>query len=118
MIERAIEKFLFASRWLLAPFFIALALALLVLVAKMALAFYEFFLHAWSASEADVVLSILGLVDLTLLGSLLVIMIFSGYENFVSRIDPAQHADWPEWRVSVTVSVSRYASVSIGSTSV
>ena len=61
MIERAIEKFLFANRWLLAPFFIALALALVVLLAKMALAFYEFFLHAWSASEADVILSILGL---------------------------------------------------------
>ena len=101
MIERAIEKFLFASRWLLAPFFIALALALLVLLGKMALAFYEFFRHAWSATEADVILSILGLVDLTLLGSLLVIMIFSGYENFVSRIDAAQHADWPEWMAKI-----------------
>jgi len=101
MIERAIEKFLFASRWLLAPFFIALALALLVLLGKMALPFYEFFLHAWSATEADVILSILGLVDLTLLGSLLVIMIFSGYENFVSRIDAAQHADWPEWMAKI-----------------
>jgi uncharacterized protein (TIGR00645 family) len=101
MIERAIEKFLFASRWLLAPFFIALALALLVLLVKMVLAFYEFILHVGSASEADVILSILGLVDLTLLGSLLVIMIFSGYENFVSRIDPAQHADWPEWMAKI-----------------
>lgn len=101
MIERLIEKFLFASRWLLAPFFIALALALLVLLVKMVVAFYEFTLHALSASEADVILSILGLVDLTLLGSLLVIMIFSGYENFVSRIDPAQHADWPEWMAKI-----------------
>jgi len=100
-IEHVMETVLFASRWLLAPFFIALALALLVLLAKMLVAFYEFTLHAWSASEVDVILSILGLVDLTLLGSLLVIIIFSGYENFVSRIDPAQHADWPEWMVKI-----------------
>jgi uncharacterized protein (TIGR00645 family) len=101
MLERLIEKFLFASRWLLAPFFIALALALLVLLIKVVFAFYEFTLHAWSATEAEVILGILGLVDLTLLGSLLVITIFSGYENFVSRIDPAQHADWPEWMAKI-----------------
>jgi uncharacterized protein (TIGR00645 family) len=101
MIERLIENFLFASRWFLAPFFIALTLALLILLAKMCIVFYEFTLHAWSASEVDVILSILGLIDLTLIGSLLVIIIFSGYENFVSRIDPAQHADWPEWMAKI-----------------
>jgi uncharacterized protein (TIGR00645 family) len=101
MFERAIEKFLFASRWVLAPFFIALALGLVVLLVKMVFAFYEFALHAWSASEAEVILGILGLVDLTLLGSLLVITIFSGYENFVSRIDAAEHADWPEWMAKI-----------------
>jgi uncharacterized protein UPF0114 len=80
MIERAIEKALFASRWLLAPFFIALALGLAVLLVKMGQAFYEFALHAWGGSESDAILGILGLIDLTLTGSLIVIVIFSGYE--------------------------------------
>ncbi|GAC1561635.1 MAG: TIGR00645 family protein [Beijerinckiaceae bacterium] len=101
MIERAIEKFLFASRWLLAPFFIALAFGLFVLLVKMGQAFVEFALHAWSGSESDAILSVLGLVDLTLTGSLLVIVIFSGYENFVSRINAAEHADWPEWMAKI-----------------
>jgi uncharacterized protein (TIGR00645 family) len=101
MIERAIEKFLFASRWLLAPFFIALALALFVLLLKMGQTFYEFALHAWGGSESDAILGILGLIDLTLTGSLIVIVIFSGYENFVSRIDAAEHADWPEWMAKI-----------------
>jgi uncharacterized protein (TIGR00645 family) len=101
MIERAIEKFLFASRWLLAPFFIALTLGLAVLLVKMGQAFYEFTLHAWSGTESDAILGILGLIDLTLTGSLIVIVIFSGYENFVSRIDAAEHADWPEWMAKI-----------------
>jgi uncharacterized protein (TIGR00645 family) len=101
MIERLIEKSLFASRWLLAPFFIALALGLVVLLAKMLQAFYEFALHAWAGSESNAILGILGLIDLTLTGSLIVIVIFSGYENFVSRIDAAEHADWPEWMAKI-----------------
>jgi uncharacterized protein (TIGR00645 family) len=101
MIERAIEKVLFASRWLLAPFFLALALTLLVLLLKTCYAVYEFLLHFWGASEPQIILSILGLVDLTLTGSLIVIVIFSGYENFVSRIDAADHKDWPEWMAKI-----------------
>ena len=101
MIERAIEKFLFASRWLLTPFFIALALSLLVLLVKMGQAFYEFALHAWAGTESDAILGILGLIDLTLTGSLIIIVIFSGYENFVSRIDAAEHPDWPEWMAKI-----------------
>ncbi len=52
---------------------------------------------ALTASEADIILGVLTLVDLTLTGSLIVIVIFSGYENFVSRIDAEEHKDWPEW---------------------
>ena len=96
MLERAIEKFLFASRWVLAPFFVLLALGLFVLLFKTLQAFYEFTLHIWSATEPQVILALLGLIDLTLTGSLIVIVIFSGYENFVSRIEAADHADWPE----------------------
>jgi uncharacterized protein (TIGR00645 family) len=97
MIERLLERFLFASRWLLAPFYVMLVLALVVLLVKAGQETIHFVLHALSATEADVILGVLALVDLTLTGSLIVIVIFSGYENFVSRIDPGDTEDWPEW---------------------
>ena len=101
MIERWVENILFASRWLLAPLFLGLAASLLVLVLKAGQAVWEIATHALTATESDVILHLLGLVDLTLTASLIVIVIFSGYENFVSRIDPGAHADWPEWMAKI-----------------
>lgn len=97
MIERLLERFLFASRWLLAPFYVMLVAALGVLLLKAAQELLHFVGHAFTATESDVILGVLALIDLTLTGSLIVIVIFSGYENFVSRIDPGQTEDWPEW---------------------
>ena len=97
MIERLLEKFLFSSRWLLAPFYVGLVVALAILLVKAMQELFHFVVHVVSASEADVILGVLTLVDLTLTGSLIVIVIFSGYENFVSRIEAADHKDWPEW---------------------
>lgn len=97
MIERALERFLFASRWLLAPFYVGLVISLGVLMLKALQELGHFILHAFSASESDIILGVLTLVDLTFTGSLIVIVIFSGYENFVSKIDQAQHKDWPDW---------------------
>ena len=96
-VETGIETFLFASRWFLAPFYIGLALAMALLLIKFMQEFWHIASHAFSATEADVILGVLALVDLTLTGSLLVIVVFSGYENFVSRIDHSHHRDWPEW---------------------
>jgi uncharacterized protein (TIGR00645 family) len=50
-----------------------------------------------TSSESDVILGVLALVDIALTASLLIIVIFSGYENFVSKIDHSGHTDWPEW---------------------
>ena len=61
----------------------------------------EFFLTARKASESDVILGVLSLVDITLTGTLILIVIFSGYENFVSKIDTSGHPDWPEWMSKV-----------------
>lgn len=96
-IKSSLEKLLFASRWLLTPLYVALALSLVVMAAKAMLAFVEAVPHAWEASESEVILQVLGLIDFTLTGSLIVIVIFSGYENFVSRIEQTEHKDWPEW---------------------
>jgi uncharacterized protein (TIGR00645 family) len=61
----------------------------------------EFVLKAPTLSESDAILGVLGLVDLTLTASLVLIVIFSGYENFVSRIDTTSHPDWPDWMTKV-----------------
>lgn len=96
-LERMTESLLFASRWLLAPFYVGLALSLVVLLLKFVQEFFHFAVMSITAKESDVILGVLTLVDLALTGSLLIIVIFSGYENFVSRVDHAQHRDWPEW---------------------
>jgi uncharacterized protein (TIGR00645 family) len=100
-IETALETVLFASRWLLAPFYLGLAIALAILMAKFGIEVAHLAAVAFKASESDVILGVLGLVDLTLTGTLLIIVIFSGYENFVSKIDHTGHKDWPEWMGSI-----------------
>ncbi len=96
-IEHALEKVLFASRWLLVPFYFGLVVALVALLYKALAEVWHLVSHITSATESDVILGVLSLVDLTLTGSLLIIVIFSSYENFVSRVDGAAHPDWPEW---------------------
>jgi uncharacterized protein (TIGR00645 family) len=97
MIIRVLERVLFASRWLLAPFYFALALGLLALLGKVGLRVYGLAVGFQSLNEAGVMLGVLAVVDLTLTGSLIVIVIISGYVNFVSRIDSGEHRDWPDW---------------------
>ena len=94
-VERAIELILVNSRWLLAPFYLGLAFSLLVLLYKFGAQFIALIMHLPGASEADVIVGVLGLVDVTLVGSLVVIVIFSGYENFVSKLAP----DEPTWQI-------------------
>jgi uncharacterized protein (TIGR00645 family) len=97
MIERWLEKILFSSRWLLAPIYLGLVVGLVALVVKDIQHIVHMVPNILNASESDLVLDILGLIDLSLTASLVIIVIFSGYENFVSRIVTAGHEDWPEW---------------------
>lgn len=101
MIEKFLERGIFASRWLLAPMYVGLVGALIVLMVKFVQALAEFALHAWSATESQAVLALLSLIDLTLAANLLLIVVFSGYENFVSKIDVGDHQDQPDWKGKV-----------------
>jgi uncharacterized protein (TIGR00645 family) len=87
MLERAIENVLYASRWILAPIYLGLSAGLVLLGIK----FFEEVLHALPSvltfKETDLVLLILSLVDMALVGGLLVMVMLSGYENFISSID-------------------------------
>ncbi len=89
-MERIIETLLPASRWILAPVYLGLSLGLLALGIKFFVELYHLFALLIDMSEADLVLRLLGLVDMVLVGGLIVMVMFSGYENFVSKID-AEH---------------------------
>jgi uncharacterized protein (TIGR00645 family) len=104
MIKRILERTLFASRWLLAPFYFALALALLALLAKGGQRVWELAVGFQGLGEAGLMLGVLAVVDLTLTASLIVIVIFSGYVNFISRVKASEHEDWPQWMASVDFS--------------
>ena len=97
MIERALENALYASRWLLAPIYIGLSLALLMLGLKFFQEVFHFMPIIFSTKEADLVLVILSLVDMALVGGLLVMVMLSGYENFVSAIDIKEGAEKLSW---------------------
>jgi len=97
LIRQSFEKLLFASRWLLAPFFLALVVALLALLARVGVRVYYLTAHFLTLSEDQVLLGALGVVDLTLAASLIVIVILSGYVNFVAPVDIEAHKDWPPW---------------------
>lgn len=95
--EQKLEAGIFASRWLLAPFFVGLIVAILVLLVKFMKELVSLVMGVWSPGEYDAVISILTLVDTALIASLLLIIIFSGYENFVSKIAVQGHEDRPAW---------------------
>jgi uncharacterized protein (TIGR00645 family) len=103
-VIRTFETLLFACRWLLAPFYVALVVALLELLGKVGVRAYGLVAQFVTDSEEDVILGALGIVDLTLTASLVVLVIFSGYANFVSRIDADDHPAWPRWMAEIDFS--------------
>ncbi len=100
-IERIIERGLFASRWLMAPIYIGLVLGLAMLVVSFSLELWHIASSLPELKPNDVVLALLALIDISLAGNLVLIVIFSGYENFVSKIDVGDHEDQPDWKGQV-----------------
>ena len=88
---------MYASRLLLAPIYMGLSLALFALFIKFFQELYHFIPFILELDESQLVLKLLSLVDLTLVGSLIVIVMFSGYENFVSRLDIGEATEKLEW---------------------
>ncbi len=102
--EHTLERALFASRWLMAPFYAGLVGALAILLYSFAVELLHFFMHIPELTADKAVLGVLALIDLSLAGNLLLIVIFSGYENFVSKFDLDDHEDRPEWQGTVDFS--------------
>jgi uncharacterized protein (TIGR00645 family) len=96
--EVLIEKIIFRSRWILAGFYLLLVATLFLVAIKFVKEFAHFAMIFWDATEAEFVTGVLEIVDKTLLGNLLILIIFSGYENFVSVIGAAKNStDRPKW---------------------
>ncbi len=100
-MEKFIERGLFMSRWILAPFYIGLIGALAMLLVTFAQELVHFVTHIQEMQAQDAILACLALIDISLAGNLIIIVVFSGYENFVSKIDVGDHEDAPSWKGKV-----------------
>jgi uncharacterized protein (TIGR00645 family) len=101
--EQAVELTIFHSRWLMAPFYLGLIVTIFLLFIKFAGLLFGYVININSMTDADVILAVLTLIDLAFTGNLVLIVIFSGYENFVSKIDTGDH-DRPDWMTKVDFS--------------
>jgi uncharacterized protein (TIGR00645 family) len=86
-MERLIEKLIYRSRWVLAPIYMGLSLAVVALTVKFFQELSHLLLDIWVLKEAEMILIVLSLVDISMVGGLLIMVMMSGYENFVSRLD-------------------------------
>lgn len=102
--EHSLERFMFASRWLLAPFYVGLVGAIALLIFKFAKEFIALLPVVLSGEGNQVMVGVLTLVDVVLVANLLLIIVFAGYENFVSKIDTGESEDRPEWMGHVSFS--------------
>jgi uncharacterized protein (TIGR00645 family) len=96
-LEEFLESFMFKSRWLLAPFYIGLVAANALLLVKFAKEFIKLIPIVISGEGGQVMAGVLSLIDIVLVANLMIIIIFAGYENFVSKIDTGDHVDRPDW---------------------
>ncbi|MBX3576635.1 MAG: TIGR00645 family protein [Rhizobiaceae bacterium] len=100
-LELAVESIILASRWLLVVFYLGLGLALAVYAVSFAIKLWSFSTAIMSLNETDTILRMLSLIDAALVASLVVMVIISGYENFVSRFD--EHDGEVHWLGTIDV---------------
>jgi uncharacterized protein (TIGR00645 family) len=102
---RPIPMLIFGSRWLQLPLYIGLIVAQGVYVVLFLKELWHLFSHAFDFSEQQIMLAVLGLIDVVMISNLLVMVIVGGYETFVSRLNLQGHPDEPEWLSHVNASV-------------
>ncbi len=96
-MEKQLEKLMYASRWLMAPMYLGLSLVLIALGIKFFQEIFHILPNILLIKEADLILVVLSLIDIALVGGLIVMVMFSGYENFVSRLDIDEKAEKLNW---------------------
>jgi uncharacterized protein (TIGR00645 family) len=104
-IENMLEKAIFASRWFMAPVYLALSISLFFITVKVLQEFVHSIPLMFIMDVKDLLLFVLHIVDLALIGNLVLMVIFAGYENFVSKIGIAENSeDKPSWMGKVDFS--------------
>ncbi len=96
-MERFIERLMYSSRWLMAPIYLGMSLILLALGIKFFQEIFHILPNIFAMDEVDLILKTLSLIDLALVGGLIVMVMFSGYENFVSRLDVDEDEEKLGW---------------------
>jgi uncharacterized protein (TIGR00645 family) len=101
IVEQTLERVLFHSRWMMVPFYLGLCVALAVLIGVFVYEVYYLFTHLFEIPnerlETSVLLWLLSLIDLSLAANLVLMVVLAGYENFVSKMEVANHPDRPDW---------------------
>ena len=114
MFERWIEKSLFASRWILAPIYLGLTIAMLAVGVKFFQEAFHVLFHVWTMSESDMILAVLAMIDMVLVASLVVMVMVSGYENFVSQIELADEGKKLDWLGKLAFAKPFFIGLNIG----
>ncbi len=96
-LEKFLEQIMYKSRWLLAPFYVGLIAANVLLLIKFIKEFIHLIPIVINGEGGQAIAGILSLIDIVLVANLILIIIFAGYENFVSKIDVKNHEDRPDW---------------------
>jgi len=99
--ERGFQRLVYFSRWLAAPFLVGLFLALLLLLYRFFADLFVLAQHLPSDGWHELVVGVLNLIDIALTANLILIVIFSGYENFIHKIELGEHPEWPVGLVDV-----------------
>jgi uncharacterized protein (TIGR00645 family) len=102
---RPVPMLIFGSRWLQVPLYVGLIIAQGIYVVLFIKELWHLFAHAFDFSEQQIMLAVLGLIDVVMISNLLVMVIVGGYETFVSRLNLRGHPDEPEWLSHVNASV-------------
>jgi uncharacterized protein (TIGR00645 family) len=93
--ERGLQTLLYWSRWLAAPFLLGLLCAMVLLMYRFFAELFGLAAELTSASWHDLAVGVLNLIDIALVANLVLIVVFSGYENYISRIEPGDQPSWP-----------------------
>ncbi|CAI9120079.1 TIGR00645 family protein [Brytella acorum] len=100
--EHSLERLFFNTRWVVAPLYFGLVAGLILIPVKFFQTIWTLWRHFFALDFDDLFVGVLDLIDLVLLANLVLIVMFAGYENFVSRLDVREHADYPKWIGHVT----------------
>lgn len=101
---RAIQTAIFVSRWLMAPLLVGLILSVVLLVIRFFIDLVTLTIQLPKFPWQDLVVGVLNLIDITLTANLILIVVFSAYENYIRKIPPDEHPDWPPGLIDIDFS--------------